>query len=111
MKYLVETTGDFMLIDFSVNAEIHHDRPTVVIPTAFVSAAAARGQLKLLRTGLPDEADDKEFEAYWREDASIAIDAFMSCFDLEAVSAKIQAPPPEPEPAPKPARKPRRKSE
>ena len=85
MKYLVETSGDFMLLDLSMGAEIPEYRPSIVVPTNFVQGAAARGQLKILRNDLPEAANDAEFAAYWAENAEIAIEAYLSKFSADAI--------------------------
>lgn len=88
MKYLVKTSGDFMLLDLSVGAEIPEYRPSIVVPTNFVQGAAARGQLKILRNDLPEAADDAEFAAYWAENADIAVEAYLSKFADDAILIK-----------------------
>lgn len=108
MKYLVETSGPFMLIDISVEAEIQADRPTIVAPTSFLMAAASRGQLRILRNDLPDEADDVEFSAFWSADTDLAVEAYLSKFSPEAEDDPLEDSTP-PAVAPKPARKTRQK--
>lgn len=103
MKYLVETSGNFMLIDQSVEVEIQHDRPTIVIPTAFIHAAAARGQLKILRNDMPEESNDSDFAGYWAEDQKLAVEAYLSKFSPDAVQDPIEPTPDPIEPTPEPA--------
>jgi hypothetical protein len=123
MKYLVETSGPFMLIDISVEFDIPSDRPAVVQPTGFIMAAAARGQLKILLNDLPDEASDPDFLEFWKADQKIALEAYRSKFGPDAIEDPLDNTvfgtitngvitldtPPAPKPAPKPAAKPRSK--
>lgn len=69
-KILIETTGEFELLDYSQSKTgliIRHDRPTVSVDNShFVSQRAAAGQIKVLGT-VNDEASDEEFQKYWDE--------------------------------------------
>lgn len=95
-KKLVETTGDFLLVDYQQGSlVINNDRPTVVEDTTFVSARAAANQIKVL-ANLDDEATDEEFAKYWREsdkDPRLAIDAYLSSFG-DQVSKETEEPAP-----------------
>ena len=68
MKLLIETTGEFMLIDFSQNGlVIEHNRPTVSSENStFVSSRAAVNQVKVIAS-LSDDASDAEFVQYWND--------------------------------------------
>jgi hypothetical protein len=90
MKYLVETSGDFMLLDIATGVEISESRPSVVRPTAFVTACATRGQLRMLHNDLPDEASDADFAEFWAADKAIAVDAYMAKFSAEAIEDPIE---------------------
>lgn len=114
-KQLVETTGQFELVDFEQNMlVIKADRPTVVSPTVFISTRAAAQQIKFL-ANLNDDATDEEFEKYWKEadaDSRLAIDAFLSSYGDQVEKQAESAPAPrrgrkkadedEPTPAPVP---------
>jgi len=82
-KLLVETKGDIMLWDFSTRTEVHADRPTVVPVSNFIHRNATCGNLKVLATDLPDTATDDEFAEYWAVEADIAVDAYLSQFELQ----------------------------
>ena len=56
MKYLVETTGNFMLVDPTTREEIQASRPSVVTTSSFVEGAIGK-KLKKLDT-LGDDAED-----------------------------------------------------
>ena len=95
-KILVETTGNFGLIDFFTGDEAHHNRPSVVRNSTFFAQRAAIGQIKLL-SQLKPEATDKDFAKYWEEsrnpetkkvDAQLAVQSFLSVFGPEPVSKK-----------------------
>lgn len=82
-KLLVETTGDFQLVDFHVGGfVIPHDRPSVVTSTMFVQTNIANGRLSVLAE-LPDEADDAGFVEALKgsKDAEVAIAAFKAEFE------------------------------
>jgi hypothetical protein len=100
-KLLVETSGEFMLIDTAGNQEIPSNRPAVIRSTPFSNRFAGTGQLVIIVSDLPDEATDAEFAQYWEEagDRELAIQSFTSAFEPE------QEPEPEPEPKPKPKRR------
>lgn len=110
MKQLVETTGQFELVDFENGTIIQADRPTVVVPTTFTSARAALGQVRFL-ANLKDEATDEEFAEYVKQtpdDIDFAIEAFKSAFSPEEGSSKRKSEPKETEDlTPAPTRKPR----
>lgn len=94
-KLLVETTGEFELVDFSYNqAIVAHDRPSVVEATTFIQTRTSLGQIRVLDT-LTDEATDAEFEKYFKDsdkDVELAIDAFKTAYSSsnETTSTKRQ---------------------
>lgn len=82
-KLLVETTGDFQLVDFYAGgAVIPHDRPSVVSPTMFVQTNTANGRLRVLAE-LPDAADDTGFVEALKgsKDAEVAVAAYKAEFE------------------------------
>lgn len=94
-KSLVETTGDFILVDTTNGAVIYHDRPTVVEATGFTHTRLHLGQLKLISADLRDECTDEEFEAAWRgvpESPELVIEAFLSEFASEGPSVQPSLP-------------------
>lgn len=94
-KCIVETTGEFELLDMSSipMANIKENRPTVVILTDFIKAQRSDGNLRVLAVGLPMEADDKDFGDLFNGDAEknkeLAIKSFCSKFKLNADGEKI----------------------
>lgn len=82
-KILVETTGEFELVDFTNGGSIiAHDRPSVAEATTFVQSRTSIGQVRVLDT-LTDEATDEEFAKYVAEsegDIELAISAFKTAF-------------------------------
>jgi len=90
MKLLLETTGDFMLMDRSQDISIEADRPAVVSNTPFIEARLGMGNLRVLGQ-LNDEATDEEFKQYLRDcvgDVALAVESFLSSFGLEKVTQK-----------------------
>lgn len=81
MKHLIETKGAFMLMDPQTNQLVPENRPCVVRSTTFLEERIAKGHLTLVAADIPEEATDVEFEAYWVENAEIAVEAFLSKFD------------------------------
>lgn len=59
-KVIVQTTGQFMLINGDV--EINPLKPTLVERTAFINNALSNGKLKLLLGDVPDEAVQADVE-------------------------------------------------
>lgn len=66
-KLLVETTGDFGLVDPNNAAVINWNRPTVVQDTPFVQQRAAAGQIKVLDNQIPDDVTDEQWVDYYNE--------------------------------------------
>ena len=80
-KVIVKTTGDFELNDMTSGAYITNLRPHVVPASNFVAQRAALGQLELLASDLPDEADDEEFAKTWKAaegDQELALASYQS---------------------------------
>jgi len=96
-KLLVETTGEFELVDFTANgAIVAFNRPSVVEATTFIQSRTSNGQIRVLDT-LTDEATDAEFEKYFNDsdkDVELAISAFKTSFSSsnETTTTKQQAP-------------------
>ena len=73
MKILIETTGNFELVDFNQQGlVIQADRPSVSRDDSYlISSRAAIGQVKIIGT-VSDEATDEEFAQYWKDSKSAA---------------------------------------
>ena len=87
-KFLVETTGKFMLM--GEWGEIPSQRPAVIKEHAFVQERIVSNQIKVLGK-LKDEATDADFLTYWKEaegDAALAVESFLSAFGVDGVSEK-----------------------
>ncbi len=101
MKVLIETTGDFQLLDYNQarGLVIRADRPTVSEQNEFVHSRAAIGQIKVLGQ-INDEATNEEFDGYWKDsgDRELAISAFLDSFLVakeekkEAAAPKVAKP-------------------
>jgi len=89
LKILVETTGEFQLVDPFTLELMPFDRPAVVTSTSFVETRAAKGEVVVL-SQLTEEATDEEFAAYWREASDIAVESFKSKYAPEAVTKKVE---------------------
>lgn len=94
-KLLVETTGDFMLVDYDQKGlVIEHSRPTVTNPTTFVQTRTSLGQLRVVAE-LTDEATDEEFAKYVKEsdgDIELAVDSFKTAFAASNEKTTIKQP-------------------
>lgn len=67
MKYLVETTGEFMLVDPTTRQEVQAHRPSVISPTPFFENQLGKKLTKL--KVLSNEADDTMLAAARTEKA------------------------------------------
>jgi len=88
MKVIVQTTGQFSLIDFAQKAEINMGVPTVVRSTAFIEERLSMGQLKVLGQ-VGDNASQDEMAKYLSEsdgDAELAVASFIAAFPVDAPS-------------------------
>lgn len=86
-RSILETTGDFQLIDFETNTLIRFQGPTLVeqADTAFIQARITIGHLKLIGV-VNDEATDEELLKYIKEsdgNYELAVASFMSAFPVE----------------------------
>lgn len=107
MKFLVETTGQFMLVDPAQVEVIEADRPSVVSSTSFVQQRVSLGQIKILAE-LKDDASDMEFRDFVREsegDMPLAVESFLSKFGKDAITEKGEDKPAAKKPGPKPKAK------
>lgn len=89
MKFLVETTGDFMLVNGGF--EYPEDRPCVPPEVNFfLQSRVTAGQVRVLGR-VQDDATDGEFKSYFEEcegDSQMAVEAFLSAFGFEEASTK-----------------------
>ncbi len=67
MKAILNTKGNFLLLDPSSGQEVPYHRPAVVEVTNFFQARLGIGQLEVIHANLPDIADDKELAACIKE--------------------------------------------
>lgn len=94
MKLLIETTGDFLLLDPSSGLEIHWNRPTVSPMTNYIQHRMAFGQLNVIANDLGDDATDEEFEKYFldsKRDQDLAVQSFIAAFGPEGTRKKAEA--------------------
>ena len=84
-RLLIETTGDFMLVDYGAGAvEIEAHRPTVVESTNFVQDRISRDQIAVLGEVNADATDAAFIETLANsKDIQMAVDAFLAEFPLE----------------------------
>lgn len=97
MKLLVETTGPFILMDYSQDKLVEHDRPTVVKHSNFIQLSVSQSRLKILGA-VSDEATDAAFvEALeGSKDIVVAVEAFLAEFGDKPVTEKEAKPAPKP---------------
>ena len=94
MKYLVETTGQFILHDAAHGQVIEGHRPSVVTMTDWLNARLGHGQLRIVLPDLPDTATDEEFVGYWKEaggNKEFAVASYRSSFDTETPAPRKRA--------------------
>lgn len=85
-KLLVKTSGDFMLTSPTDRFEVEPGRPYVVPQCAFCDQFAALGRLSVLRTDLPDSANDADWMGFWTEshgNLDLAIESYLSTLDVD----------------------------
>lgn len=83
MKTIAKTSQPIMLIDPQTNEYLVHDTPAVVTWTQFFESRTGRGQITVLKGGLPDEASDAEFQKYLADSESeeLAVAAYAASFE------------------------------
>ncbi|BCJ91785.1 hypothetical protein IZ6_25200 [Terrihabitans soli] len=97
MKLIVETTGDFQLLDPTNGKVIRYDGLTVTDESPFLSSRAAIGQVRVVAQ-VNDEATDEELRKYAEEckgDQTLLLESFLASYGVEVEGQ------PEPEKAPK----------
>ncbi len=96
MKYLVETTGDFMLIDPD-GTQIRHDGYSVVKHSPFIQERVVAGQIRTVAE-VNDEATDTDWLDYVKDsdgDLDLALASFVSTYPTEGKKKKeepVEAP-------------------
>ena len=93
-KLLVQTTGEFQLVDFGNDAFVlPSHRPAVTRSTSFVQANVSMGRLRVLAE-LPDAATDEAFEDTLANsrDTDMAVEAFKAEFAEKPVEREAPAP-------------------
>lgn len=83
MKAIAITTSPIMLIDPQTRQILTHDKPSLITWTQFLEARTGKGEIKILASNVPDEADANEFDDYLKEaeNVDLAVAAFMSSFE------------------------------
>jgi len=94
---IAQTTGQFDLLDPHTLREVSYDRPYCIKPTVFIDQRAARGDVKIIATDLPDEASDELWASYLAEsqgDLDLAVASFKSAFEPKDAGEGEKAPEP-----------------
>lgn len=94
MKFIAETTGDFMIHDLSTGDSVQAARPSVVYRSPFLESRIAINQVVKV-ADVPEEADDTEFAEFWHDsdgDRELAIASFLSKFDPEIERKPVSKP-------------------
>lgn len=97
MMLIVETTGDFGIVDGYRRASVPKNRPAVMYESALIRQQIDIGQLRVLARDLPDDASDEDFKKFWEGSdgkADLAIASFMSQFKPAPAPTKAPAPAP-----------------
>lgn len=89
MKAIAYTTSNFELYD-PTTREVIQEVPRVIEWTRFYESRTGAGQIKILASDLPDEADDAVFQEFLKEAESedgdtvaLAVAAYLSSFEEE----------------------------
>lgn len=83
-KLLVKPTGSFMLM--TPGGVVWPERPSIVEPNHFLDGRVSAGQVSVLRTDLPNEANDEEFALFIKEhngDVDAALENYLLKFSAE----------------------------
>ncbi len=83
-KAIVKPVHEVTLLNSTLEP-IHHNRPSVVVYTEFVSQQMAEGNLRVLARGLPMEATDFGFALALKGadgDVALAVPAYCAEFNL-----------------------------
>lgn len=59
MKLLVETTGDFMLVDMAAKTDIQENRPTLVTNTGAIGIFVQQKKLRIVEDEVPAQLTDE----------------------------------------------------
>lgn len=93
-KLLVETTGEFQLVDIGNNSKlVRHEGYTVVEQSSYLAERVANGQLRIIAE-LGDGATDEDWvDAVKQSDGDIELarDAFKSEFPVGSTDKKLSA--------------------
>ena len=92
MKCIVETTGEFMLLNIPTMEEIPADRPAVVFLTPFIDVRINRKELKVLARDLPKHASDEDFAEVFntmKDDKKAAVAAFCAEYGIDVEGNKL----------------------
>lgn len=92
MKLIVNTAGPFMLEAQGDEQTAHHNRPSVVTQSAFISQRIGMSQLIVLGQ-VNDEATDAELATYLAEskEEELAIASFLEAFPVDKEAEKAKA--------------------
>ena len=96
-KCVVETTGDFQLLD-EILQHVPAFRPAVVKMTHSFQRHLGNAQIRILVADLKDEATDEEFVNYLNEsggDKELAVASFAAAFSSQPVAPKAEDEPTE----------------
>lgn len=94
MKLLVETVGDFQLMDADPFQIMHFNRPTVVVRSVFVEQRILTGQLRVLAQ-LADTASDEDWMEHSKEagdDRDYSVESYKSQHKLPKGAPELQLP-------------------
>lgn len=94
MKLLIETTGQFMLVDFAQGVDIEADIPSVVKRSVFIDSMISQGKVRILGEVTDLATNEALREAIdGSKDMETAVAAFLAEFDPKPVTAKAKAQP------------------
>jgi hypothetical protein len=85
VKSIIKTKGAFELYDPTTREHVQQ-RPRVVTWTQFFEARTGAGQIVVMESGLPDAANDTDFQGYLKESTTeeLAAASYASSFNEAA---------------------------
>ena len=93
MKIIAKTTGPFALLDSLTRDLLEEHTPSLVTMTNFIESRIAKGEIKVLASNLPNDADPEEFKTFLQDSGNVtlAVASFVSKFEDQSGREALEA--------------------